>query len=94
MRSACAALAPAERRVLDQREVKVVERRTAEGVAAKGWAEAALIRAGSIGEMNWDIEEGCSIIRTLAEVVFAHFAGCGEFWLRNLVGTIDTVFDP
>lgn len=83
----CAALAPAEWRVLDEREVEVIVGRSAEGVSPQG-SKAPLIRACTSGRVNGNGKECGYVIHSLAEVVFAHRARSGEMRLRNLVGPI------
>ena len=87
--SSTAAVALAEGRVLDKREVKVVEGRPAEGVAAQR-AEVAAVRSGAAGQIDGDREVG-GVVGAQAEVVFATFARGGEMRHGDLVGAVDAV---
>ena len=84
------AFSRAEWRVFDHRQVEVVERRPAEGVAAKR-AESPLIRPGASADVDGNGEEIGGVVCALAEVVLADFARGGEMRRGDLIGPVDAI---
>ena len=73
---------------LDEREVEVIEGRTAESVAAQR-AEEALIRPGAAGTWMGMEKKSDGIVLALAEVVLTVLARGGKMRRGDLVGAID-----
>ena len=84
-----AALAASEGSVLDEREIEVIKRRTAEGVAPQR-AEAPLVRTGSVGKCTGIEKKSTPLSPAVTEIVFPHFARSRKLGLGNLIGTVDT----
>jgi hypothetical protein len=75
-------------RVLHQREIQIVEVRSAEGVSSEG-SEGPLVGTGAAGDSDGNLEE-VSVVATLSEVVFPYRAAGRKDRLTDLLRAIST----